>query len=124
LYASSPRLTAEGKLGEAGQKLEQLKRKLDELNARQKLMFFCRAAFDRLPARLGHTAEPTILDRAIFEAPRPFDRVVAFSPPEEQLGAEYVERLNPDWSEEELRRASQLSLFEQSERASAFARVY
>jgi uncharacterized membrane protein (UPF0182 family) len=29
-------LTAEGKLGEAGQKLEQLKRKLDELNARQK----------------------------------------------------------------------------------------
>jgi uncharacterized membrane protein (UPF0182 family) len=30
------RLTAEGKLGEAGQKLEQLKRKLDELNARQK----------------------------------------------------------------------------------------
>jgi hypothetical protein len=30
------RLTAEGKLGEAGQKLEQLKRKLEELNARQK----------------------------------------------------------------------------------------
>jgi uncharacterized protein len=30
------RLTAEGKLGEAGQKLEQLKRKLDELNARKK----------------------------------------------------------------------------------------
>jgi hypothetical protein len=30
------RLTAEGKLGEAGQKLEQLKRELDELNARQK----------------------------------------------------------------------------------------
>jgi hypothetical protein len=29
-------LTAEGKLGEAGQKLEQLKRKLDELNARRK----------------------------------------------------------------------------------------
>ena len=27
---------AEGKLGEAGQKLEQLKRKLDELSARQK----------------------------------------------------------------------------------------
>jgi uncharacterized protein len=30
------RLTAEGKLGEAGQKLEQLKQKLDQLNARQK----------------------------------------------------------------------------------------
>jgi uncharacterized protein len=30
------RLTAEGKLGEAGQKLEQLKRTLDELNRRQK----------------------------------------------------------------------------------------
>ena len=30
------RLTAEGKLGEAGQKLEQLKQKLDELKARQK----------------------------------------------------------------------------------------
>ena len=30
------RLTAEGKLGEAGAKLEQLKRKLDELNARKK----------------------------------------------------------------------------------------
>jgi uncharacterized membrane protein (UPF0182 family) len=30
------RLTAEGKLGEAGQKLEQLKHKLDELNARKK----------------------------------------------------------------------------------------
>ncbi len=30
------RLTAEGKLGEAGQKLEQLKQKLDALNARQK----------------------------------------------------------------------------------------
>jgi hypothetical protein len=30
------RLTAEGKLGEAGEKLEQLKRKLDELNARKK----------------------------------------------------------------------------------------
>ena len=29
-------LTAEGKLGDAGQKLEQLKRKLDELNARKK----------------------------------------------------------------------------------------
>jgi uncharacterized protein len=34
--ADYQRLTAEGKLGEAGQKLEQLKRKLDELNARQK----------------------------------------------------------------------------------------
>ena len=34
--ADYERLTAEGKLGEAGQKLEQLKRKLDELNARQK----------------------------------------------------------------------------------------
>jgi hypothetical protein len=30
------RLTAEGKLGEAGQKLEQLKQKLEQLNARQK----------------------------------------------------------------------------------------
>jgi uncharacterized protein len=29
-------LTAEGKLGEAGQKLEELKRTLDKLNARQK----------------------------------------------------------------------------------------
>jgi hypothetical protein len=34
--ADYQRLTAEGKLGEAGQKLEQLKRKLDELNAHQK----------------------------------------------------------------------------------------
>src|SRR6266566_3190001 len=34
--ADYQRLTAEGKLGEAGQKLEQLKRKLAELNARQK----------------------------------------------------------------------------------------
>ena len=34
--ADYQRLTAEGKLGEAGQKLEQLKRKLDELNAPQK----------------------------------------------------------------------------------------
>jgi uncharacterized protein len=33
--ADYQRLTAEGKLGEAGQKLEQLKRKLDELSARQ-----------------------------------------------------------------------------------------
>ena len=30
------RLTAEGKLGEAGQKLEQLKQKLDELTRRRK----------------------------------------------------------------------------------------
>ena len=30
------RLTAEGKLGEAGQKLEQLKRTLDELNKRKR----------------------------------------------------------------------------------------
>ena len=34
--ADYERLTAEGKLGEAGQKLEQLKHKLDELNARKK----------------------------------------------------------------------------------------
>jgi uncharacterized membrane protein (UPF0182 family) len=34
--ADYQRLTAEGKLGEAGQKLEQLKGKLDQLNARQK----------------------------------------------------------------------------------------
>jgi uncharacterized protein len=34
--ADYQRLTAEGKLGEAGQKLEQLKRKLEELNSRQK----------------------------------------------------------------------------------------
>src|SRR5580700_4984537 len=34
--ADYQRLMAEGKLGEAGQKLEQLKRKLEELNARQK----------------------------------------------------------------------------------------
>lgn len=34
--ADYQRLTAEGKLAEAGQKLEQLKRKLDELNAHQK----------------------------------------------------------------------------------------
>ncbi|MGA3195907.1 MAG: UPF0182 family protein [Terriglobales bacterium] len=34
--ADYERLTAEGKLGEAGQKLEQLKRKLDELNTRKK----------------------------------------------------------------------------------------
>jgi hypothetical protein len=33
--ADYQRLTAEGKLGEAGQKLEQLKRKLDQLNAHQ-----------------------------------------------------------------------------------------
>ena len=30
------RLTADGKLGEAGQKLEELKRKLDKLNALKK----------------------------------------------------------------------------------------
>ena len=34
--ADYQRLTAQGKLGEAGQKLEQLKQKLDELNRRQK----------------------------------------------------------------------------------------
>jgi len=34
--ADYQRLTAEGKLGEAGQKLEQLKRKLDQLNPHQK----------------------------------------------------------------------------------------
>jgi uncharacterized protein len=34
--ADYQRLTAEGKLGEAGQKLEQLKQKLDQFNARQK----------------------------------------------------------------------------------------
>jgi uncharacterized protein len=34
--ADYQRLTAEGKLGEAGQKLEQLKQKLDQLNRRQK----------------------------------------------------------------------------------------
>jgi uncharacterized membrane protein (UPF0182 family) len=34
--ADYQRLTAQGKLGEAGQKLEQLKQKLDELNARKK----------------------------------------------------------------------------------------
>jgi hypothetical protein len=34
--ADYQRLTAEGKLGEAGQKLEELKRALDELNTRQK----------------------------------------------------------------------------------------
>ena len=34
--ADYQRLTAEGKLGEAGQKLEQLKRTLDKLNARQR----------------------------------------------------------------------------------------
>jgi hypothetical protein len=34
--ADYQRLTAEGKLAEAGQKLEELKHKLDELNARQK----------------------------------------------------------------------------------------
>jgi uncharacterized membrane protein (UPF0182 family) len=34
--AEYQRLTAEGKLGEAGQKLEELKRALDKLNARQR----------------------------------------------------------------------------------------
>jgi uncharacterized protein len=34
--ADYQRLTAEGKLGEAGQKLEELKRVLDRLNTRQK----------------------------------------------------------------------------------------
>jgi hypothetical protein len=34
--ADYQRLTAEGKLGEAGQKLEELKRALERLNARQK----------------------------------------------------------------------------------------
>ena len=34
--AAYQRLTAQGKLAEAGQKLEDLKRKLDQLNARQK----------------------------------------------------------------------------------------
>ena len=34
--ADYQRLTAEGKLGEAGQKLEQLKRALEKLNARKK----------------------------------------------------------------------------------------
>ncbi len=34
--AEYQRLTAEGKLGEAGQKLEELKRVLDKLNARQR----------------------------------------------------------------------------------------
>jgi hypothetical protein len=34
--ADYQRLTAEGKLGEAGQKLEQLKQKLDQLKAQQK----------------------------------------------------------------------------------------
>jgi uncharacterized protein len=33
--ADYQRLTAEGKLGEAGQKLEELKRALDKLNARR-----------------------------------------------------------------------------------------
>jgi hypothetical protein len=34
--ADYQRLTAEGKLGEAGQKLEELKRTLDKLNTRKK----------------------------------------------------------------------------------------
>jgi len=35
-FADYQRLTAEGKLGEAGQKLEELKRTLDKLNAQKK----------------------------------------------------------------------------------------
>ena len=35
-FADYQRLTAEGKLGEAGQKLDQLKRVLDQLNAHKK----------------------------------------------------------------------------------------
>jgi uncharacterized membrane protein (UPF0182 family) len=35
-FADYQRLTAEGKLSEAGQKLEELKRVIDRLNARQK----------------------------------------------------------------------------------------
>ena len=35
-FADYQRLTAEGKLGEAGQKLEELKRALDKLNTRPK----------------------------------------------------------------------------------------
>jgi hypothetical protein len=35
-FADYQRLTSEGKLGEAGQKLEQLKRALEKLSARQK----------------------------------------------------------------------------------------
>jgi hypothetical protein len=35
-FADYQRLTAEGKLGEAGQKLEELKRAIDKLNTRQK----------------------------------------------------------------------------------------
>jgi hypothetical protein len=35
-FSDYQRLTAAGKLGEAGQKLEGLKRKLEELNSRQR----------------------------------------------------------------------------------------
>jgi hypothetical protein len=35
-FADYERLTAEGKLGEAGQKLDELKRVIDKLNANQK----------------------------------------------------------------------------------------
>jgi hypothetical protein len=35
-FADYQRLTAEGKLGEAGQKLDELKRVLDQLNAKKK----------------------------------------------------------------------------------------
>jgi hypothetical protein len=35
-FADYQRLTAAGKLGEAGQKLDELKRKLEELNSRQR----------------------------------------------------------------------------------------
>jgi len=38
LPADCQRLTAEGKLGEAGQKLEQLKRKLDDLSVASKVI--------------------------------------------------------------------------------------
>jgi uncharacterized protein len=36
LLVDCQRLTAEGRLGEAGQKLEELKRALDKLNTRQR----------------------------------------------------------------------------------------
>jgi hypothetical protein len=35
-FSDYQRLTAAGKLGEAGQKLDELKRKLEELNSRQR----------------------------------------------------------------------------------------
>jgi hypothetical protein len=46
------RLTAEGKLGEAGQKLEQLERKLDQLNPHQKYEFISAAGIPRRRATL------------------------------------------------------------------------